>query len=245
MARRSVAAGDNAAHGPQRPQAARHAVRGDSAHLRPGADGRSSGSVAYRAYLGIVRSPPEHYLLFLARARSPSPAIFPMFSLYEPQRGASVAEELRRLVFAWILMAALAGGAIFATKMGDTYSRVWVSAWLVGGFVLRPRRCACRCGWRCARLRLRGLNQRHVAIVGAGTLGPHGRRRASSQSPWAGFNVVGFYDDDPATRRHVRRRSARSIATDRMPARRRRRAAASTRSGSRCRFAPTRASARS
>ena len=27
------------------------------------------------------------------------------------------------------------GLAIFATKMGDTYSRVWVGAWLLGGYV--------------------------------------------------------------------------------------------------------------
>jgi putative colanic acid biosynthesis UDP-glucose lipid carrier transferase len=153
-----------------------------------------TGFVAYRAYLGSF-APPDHYLLFLAVGALAVAAVFPMFRLYEPQRGAGVADELRRLVFAWMLLAALTGGAIFATKMGDTYSRVWVSAWLTGGFVLTS---ALRVSVRLALrgLRLRGLNQRHVAIVGAGTLGRTVAARLTG-SPWAGYNVRGFYDDDP------------------------------------------------
>ena len=153
-----------------------------------------TGFVAYRAYLGSY-APPDHYLLFLAVGALAVAAVFPMFRLYEPQRGAGVADELRRLVFAWMLLAALTGGAIFATKMGDTYSRVWVSAWLLGGFVLTSAlRVSVRLGLR--GLRLRGLNQRHIAIVGAGTLGRMVAARLTG-SPWAGYNVRGFYDDDP------------------------------------------------
>jgi putative colanic acid biosysnthesis UDP-glucose lipid carrier transferase len=154
------------------------------------------GFVAYRAYLGTF-SPPDHYLLFLAVGALAVAAVFPMFRLYDPQRGAGVADELRRLVFAWMLLAALTGGAIFATKMGDTYSRVWVSAWLAAGLVLTTvLRMSVRLGLR--GLRLRGLNQRHIAIVGAGTLGRTVAARLV-QSPWAGFNVRGFYDDDPGS----------------------------------------------
>ena len=58
-----------------------------------------------------------------------------MFRLYEPQRGAGLAEELRRLLVAWMLLAALVGGTMFATKTGIGFSRVWVSAWLLGGFL--------------------------------------------------------------------------------------------------------------
>src|SRR5439155_23870732 len=39
---------------------------------------------------------------------------------------------------------------------------------------------------------------RHIAIVGAGNLGRTIAERLKS-SPWAGFNVVAFYDDDLAT----------------------------------------------
>lgn len=154
------------------------------------------GFVAYRAYLGSF-APPDHYVLFLAVGALAVATIFPMFRLYEPQRGAGVAEELRRLIFAWMLLAALAGGAIFATKMGDTFSRVWVSAWLVGGLVLTTvLRLSIRLVLRA--LRLRGLNQRHVVIVGAGTLGRTVAARLL-QSPWAGFSIKGFYDDNPVS----------------------------------------------
>jgi putative colanic acid biosynthesis UDP-glucose lipid carrier transferase len=46
-------------------------------------------------------------------------------------------------------------------------------------------------------LRVRGLNQRHIAIVGAGTLGRTVAARLR-QAPWAGLSIFRFYDDDPA-----------------------------------------------
>jgi putative colanic acid biosynthesis UDP-glucose lipid carrier transferase len=155
----------------------------------------ATGFIAHRAYLGTY-APPDHYLLFLAVGALAVATVFPLFNLYEPQRGAGLAEELRRLLFAWLLLAALTGGAIFATKMGDGYSRVWVSAWLLGGFAMTTvLRLSVRLGLRA--LRLRGLNQRHIVIVGAGPLGITVATRLAS-SPWAGFNVKAFYDDDPA-----------------------------------------------
>jgi putative colanic acid biosynthesis UDP-glucose lipid carrier transferase len=154
-----------------------------------------TGVVAYRVYLGTF-SPPDQYLLFLAVGALAVATVFPLFDLYAPQRGAGVADEVRRLVFAWLVLAALAAGMIFATKMGDGYSRVWVSAWLAGGFVLTTlSRMTIRIGLRA--LRLRGLNQRHVAIVGAGPLGRTVAARLAG-SPWAGFSVHAFYDDDTA-----------------------------------------------
>jgi len=151
------------------------------------------GIVAYRAYLGSFTLP-DHYLFFVAAGALAVAAVFPMFSLYEPHRGASMAEELRRLTVAWLLITALVGLAIFATKMGDTYSRVWVGAWLLGGYVATAAfRVAVRSLLR--SLRVRGLNQRHVAIVGAGTLGRTVATRLR-QSPWAGFSIFRFYDDD-------------------------------------------------
>jgi len=151
------------------------------------------GIVAHRAYLGSFTLP-DHYLFFVAAGALTVAAVFPMFSLYEPHRGASIAEELRRLTVAWLLITALVGLAIFATKMGDTYSRVWVGAWLLGGYVATAAfRIAVRSLLR--SLRVRGLNQRHVAIVGAGTLGRTVATRLR-QSPWAGFSIFRFYDDD-------------------------------------------------
>ncbi len=156
----------------------------------------ASGFVVYRWYLGTF-SLPDPYLLFLAVGALALATVFPMFELYEPQRGAAMADELRRLTLAWIVLAAITGIAMFATKMGDAYSRVWVTAWLASGFVLTTAmRLFIRLGLRA--LRIRGLNQRHIAIVGAGTLGRTVVARLAS-SPWAGLSVRAFYDDD-ATR---------------------------------------------
>jgi putative colanic acid biosynthesis UDP-glucose lipid carrier transferase len=153
------------------------------------------GLVAYRLYLGQFW-PPEHYVLFLAAAVLTLVAIFPSFRLYDPQRGASLAGELRQLLLAWALMGALVGSTLFVTKLADAFSRVWVGLWLVGSFATTAGlRVAARVALR--RLRRRGYNLRHVVIVGAGELG----RVIAEQlglAAWAGLNVVGFYDDDPA-----------------------------------------------
>ncbi len=153
------------------------------------------GVIAYRGYLGSF-DPPEQYLLFLAVGALGIAAVFPMFRLYEPQRGAGLAEEIRQLVIAWLLIAALVGGAMFATKTGIGFSRVWVGAWLLGGFLATTLlRISVRVGLR--MLRRRGLNQRHVAIVGAGSLG-HRVAERLAHAPWAGLRVHAFYDDIPA-----------------------------------------------
>lgn len=152
------------------------------------------GFVAYRLYLGSL-VPPDHYLLFLAVGGLAVATVFPLFELYEPQRGAGTADEVRRLLFAWLLLAAMAGGTLFASKMGETYSRVWVGAWLVGGFLTTTLlRLGVRLSLRA--LRLHGRNQRHIAIVGAGELGRTVASRLAN-APWAGFNVLAFYDDAP------------------------------------------------
>jgi putative colanic acid biosynthesis UDP-glucose lipid carrier transferase len=152
-----------------------------------------TGLVAYRAYLG-AGTPPDHYLLFLAVGALAVATVFPLFELYQPQRGAGIADELRRLIYAWLVLAALTGATMFATKQGDLYSRVWVTLWLAGGFVLTTAlRVSIRVGLRA--LRSRGMNLRHIAIVGAGTLGRTVAGRLAS-SPWAGYNVHAFYDDD-------------------------------------------------
>jgi putative colanic acid biosynthesis UDP-glucose lipid carrier transferase len=89
----------------------------------------------------------------------------------------------------------LAGGSLFATKSGIGFSRVWVTAWLTSGLLSTALlRITIRVTLR--TLRRRGLNQRHVAIVGAGELGRMVMSRLAL-SPWAGFKVRSFYDDDP------------------------------------------------
>ncbi len=152
------------------------------------------GLVVYVAYLNEFPMP-EHYVLFLVAAFVAIMAIFPFFRLYEPRRGASIADELRRLLLAWVTLGLLVGITIFATKSGNAYSRVWVSAWLVGSFIATS---AMRVLLRLAlqALRKRGHNLRHITVVGAGVLGRQIAERLR-RSAWVGLNVVGYYDDDP------------------------------------------------
>ena len=153
------------------------------------------GLIAYGVHPGIWPVP-EQYLLFIGAGAVTITALFPLFRLYDPQRGVSLTEELRRLVLAWAVLAALAGSAIFATKMGDAFSRIWVGTWLGGGLAATVvTRVSVRLVLR--RLRERGHNLRHIVIVGAGTLGRTIAERLQG-APWAGFHVVAFYDDDPA-----------------------------------------------
>ena len=135
-------------------------------------------------------------------------ALFPAFGLYGPQRGASLADELRNLLLAWLVIAALAAGALFATKSGEAFSRVWVAAWLAGGFAATTvMRIVLRVGLRA--LRRRGRNLRHIAIVGAGALGARVAAHLADAA-WAGFSVAAFYDDDAT--KHGTRVAGRMVA---------------------------------
>ena len=149
------------------------------------------GYVAYLRSLAL----PEHYWLFLIVGALSVAALFPLFRLYEPQRGISIVVELRQLTLAWALLTGIAGGTLFATKSGDAFSRVWVAIWLSGGFAATVvLRFSIRGLLR--MLRRRGHNLRHVALIGAGTLGERIMRRLD-EANWTGYRVLKLYDDDP------------------------------------------------
>ena len=76
-----------------------------------------SPRVAFGLYRPAVTTA-EPYLLFAIAGAVTVVALFPAFGLYGPQRGASLADELRNLLLAWLGIAALAAGALFATKFG-------------------------------------------------------------------------------------------------------------------------------
>ncbi|HEY7902164.1 MAG TPA: sugar transferase, partial [Casimicrobiaceae bacterium] len=154
-----------------------------------------AGAVAFLLYPPATAST-EHYVVLIAASTIAIAVVFPAFRLYDTYRGASVASELRDIALAWLLLAAIVVAMLFVTKTGDTFSRVWMAIWLVLGFLLSAvLRTATRVALR--RWRRRGRNLRHIAIVGAGALGERVARDLHA-APWAGLNVVGFYDDDAA-----------------------------------------------
>lgn len=122
-------------------------------------------------------------------------AVFSFFDIYRFQRGASLWTESRNLASAWGTVIAILAIALFATKAGAEFSRLWIGRWAVAGFVsLIAFRIVIRVLLRL--IRRNGFNLRFVAIAGAGELGRDVARRLAA-SPWTGLKVVGLYDDDP------------------------------------------------
>ncbi len=157
----------------------------------------AAGIVAYRLYppLGDF-SLPENYVLAILGMAVLAAILFPAAGLYASQRGVTLFEELRRLVNVSLVLAAAWAGFLFLSKTGIAFSRVWSIYWLLLSFAGHATlRVSIRMLLR--HLRRRGLNLRHVVIVGAGKLGSNIASRLQS-SPWAGFAIRGFYDDAPA-----------------------------------------------
>jgi putative colanic acid biosynthesis UDP-glucose lipid carrier transferase len=156
-----------------------------------------AGVLAYRLYppLGDFGLP-EHYVLALIGMAVLAAVLFPIAGLYESQRGVTLFEEVRRLVNVSLLLAAAWTGFLFLSKSGVAFSRAWSIWWLLLAFAIHVAlRLSIRLLLR--YFRRRGFNLRHVVIVGAGQLGTNIASRLQS-SPWAGFTIRGFYDDDPA-----------------------------------------------
>ncbi len=155
----------------------------------------AAGVIAHFFYLGEFE-PPARYAAALLAVGVVAMTVFPLLGLYQSQRGASFSDELRALVLGWLTIAVSGGVFLFLTKTGSEFSRAWALLWIAGGLAVHV---ALRGGIRIVlrRLRRRGYNLRHVAVVGAGPLGRDVATRLKA-APWSGLAVRSFYDDDPA-----------------------------------------------
>ena len=91
---------------------------------------------------------------------------------------------MQQLILGWLVLGGIVVAALFATKTGEEFSRVWVGVWLAGGFtVTLLLRTSVRLLLRV--LRRHGHNRRHIAIVGAGALVRTIAERLAA-APWAG-----------------------------------------------------------
>jgi len=122
--------------------------------------------------------------------------IFPLFNLYTSWRGQGILRQAKMVFWAWCTVVVVIILLLFALKISAVYSRIWLGSWAVLGllFVL-----VSRIGVYAflQYQRRKNRNIRAIAIIGAGDLG----RRVKEQidlSPWTGFVVGGFFDDDPA-----------------------------------------------
>ena len=150
--------------------------------------------LAHWAYLGAWILPAA-YQTAIAVAIVMSAWMFPNLSVYEPWRGASMLEEIRRVTIAWCALLMLLFVFAVATKSSQDFSRIWMALWAVIGWLgLVVVRVVLRLfvGWA-HRV---GYNVQRVAIAGSADLAAQIARRIAA-APWAGLRVEGLFTDDP------------------------------------------------
>ncbi len=153
----------------------------------------AAGLAVYALYVNVW--PMEHhYHVIFVRAALLVLLLFPLFGLYRSWRGGNLLHEVWRITLAWGAVMVAVILLAFMTKTSAMYSRVWLGTWaLTGGSILILSHIFLRAGLRW--FRRRGFNVRRVAVIGAGQLG-HNVAQHIAESPWTGFELTGFYDDD-------------------------------------------------
>jgi putative colanic acid biosynthesis UDP-glucose lipid carrier transferase len=115
------------------------------------------------------------------------------FGLYRSFRAQQFFEWLGRITTAWLTIILLVLVGLWAVKLSEEFSRLWLGVWFVSvwfGLVL----------WRVVahavlhRLRSKGYDHKKIVIVGAGSLGLSIAQKVE-ETAWAGFEVVAFFDD--------------------------------------------------
>lgn len=154
--------------------------------------------LAHRFYFGVTPPPtvatPEFYLAATIFGLILTAWLFPHFGVYEPWRGGSILEEIRRVSMAWLTVLFILFGFAFATRSGAEFSRAWIVIWAGSAWLcLVTERFALRASLRWARKA--GYNQRQIVIVGSLALSTDIAERIA-QAPWAGLHVGGFFTDD-------------------------------------------------
>lgn len=118
---------------------------------------------------------------------------FQSFQLYRSWRGWKFFQEFLVILRAWGTVIGVLLFYFFIFKISNAYSRVVFLIWsLTTPLLLFFLHVGARKILR--RLRSQGKNVRHAVVAGAGDLGVSLARELET-IPWAGIEVVGFFDD--------------------------------------------------
>ncbi len=155
-----------------------------------------AGYLAYVGTYGQLTLPPEIMVALLVAVLLVIVS-FPRFFLYQVWRGSFLWKELRQVSVAWTVAFL---GVLFLNffVLKTDYSRLWFLCWFASSWSLLVLfRIGLRLFQRWARQN--GYNVRSVMIAGAGKLGKELAEHIQ-ETPWLGFKVVAFFDDNPDLR---------------------------------------------
>lgn len=111
--------------------------------------------------------------------------------VYRSWRGVPVREEVRAVLWSWLLVSVPMLFWAYGTKTAEEFSRAVNLGWFLGtGIVFVPARVAVRLLLR--SLRASGRNTRTAVVIGATELGLKAAREL--QRPGMGMTLRGFYD---------------------------------------------------
>lgn len=143
-------------------------------------------------YSGYI---PDNYLTLIFLGLIFSIWWFPAFKVYQGWRGASIFTEARALLFAWSCSLLGLLVFIFFTKTATDFSRHWFILWFISVLCfLMLQRIILR--WVLRTLRHKGINLRHIIIVGDGQLSEQLINKIQAAS-WMGLNIKGVFSDMP------------------------------------------------
>jgi Undecaprenyl-phosphate glucose phosphotransferase len=152
--------------------------------------------VAYLPVFG-TRPLPDHYQIAVLFSVLLLLLIFEAYSLYRTWRGVDYAQEFTSLVIAWTTVFAVLVFLSVITKTSANFSRAWLLMWYTfGGIAMLTTRYSLRKILQ--RLRSRGLNLRHIVVIGSGDVGSHVLSKILN-TPDAGFNIVAYFSQDASS----------------------------------------------
>jgi len=153
-----------------------------------------AGWAAYFLRFHTVTMPPLYWLALLSGLVM-TLLVFSFFNIYSSVRGESFINHIFHLLQAMVVTSFMLAGLSFFAKLGSDFSRIWFSLWMgLAIALLILLRCSLLMVLRF--MRARGLNERHIVILGANELGDK-LAETVQQALWTGYRVVTFMDDQP------------------------------------------------
>ena len=138
---------------------------------------------------------PTDYLLALIIVFLLSAWLLPLFYQYKTWRGESILDEVRGILTGWFVVFSLFLAIVVFAKYSHHFSRTWIFLWFSFGvlaFIIS--RIILR--FSLYFFRKKGLNQRHMVIVGSGELGQRIAAKIKVAA-WTGLQITGFFSDIP------------------------------------------------